>query len=201
MAITLVVLGDSIGVGVGASRPQDTIGARLAAALTEAGSPTDVRVVAAAGARSDALAAQAERAVQAQPDLAVIIVGANDLTHFTPPQLAARLLGEAVARLGAAGSQVIVVPAPDLSLLPWVPPNLRTIVRAGSETMRQAQTRAALAAGAVVVDIPADAAAQFAGDLSLFSADRFHPSSAGYALIAAALLPAVVAASRTVLAT
>jgi lysophospholipase L1-like esterase len=30
----------------------------------------------------------------------------------------------------------------------------------------------------------------------MFSADRFHPSSAGYARIAAALAPTVVAAAR-----
>jgi hypothetical protein len=36
----------------------------------------------------------------------------------------------------------------------------------------------------------------FAVDPSLFSADRFHPSSAGYAVIAASVLPAVLAAAR-----
>jgi lysophospholipase L1-like esterase len=35
----------------------------------------------------------------------------------------------------------------------------------------------------------------FAADPALFSADRFHPSSAGYAVIASAVLPAVLAAA------
>ena len=38
--------------------------------------------------------------------------------------------------------------------------------------------------------------AAFAADPALFSADRFHPSPAGYALIAEALAPHVVAAAR-----
>ena len=194
MGITLAVLGDSIAFGGGASRPEDTIGARLAAALTAAGSPTDIHVLAEPGARSNALADQTERAISRHPELAVVIVGANDLTHFTPPHLAASQLRDAVTMLRAAGCAVIVVPAPDLSLVPWVPPNLRAIVRAGSEGLRRAQTVAAHAAGAVVVDIPTEAAAQFAADPSLFSSDRFHPSSAGYALVAAALTPAVLAA-------
>ena len=41
--------------------------------------------------------------------------------------------------------------------------------------------------------------ARFAADPALFSADRFHPSSAGYALVADALAPHLVelAARRT----
>ena len=37
----------------------------------------------------------------------------------------------------------------------------------------------------------------FAGDPAMFSADRFHPSSAGYAAIASALTPAVLAVARS----
>jgi lysophospholipase L1-like esterase len=37
--------------------------------------------------------------------------------------------------------------------------------------------------------------AAFAADRSLFSRDRFHPSSAGYAMIANMLAPAVRAAA------
>ena len=191
----LVVLGDSIALGLGASRPADTIGERVAAALTTAGRSVELTVFAANGARSEALAGQVDQAVATRADLVVIIIGANDLTHFTPTQVAATQLRDAVTMLRGAGATVIVVPAPDLSLVPWVPPNLRTIVRAGSEALRHAQVVAALGAGAVVVDIPAEAAAQFAADDSLFSPDRFHPSSAGYALIAGALIPAVQAAA------
>lgn len=198
--MNLVVLGDSIALGLGASRPTDTIGSRLVAALVAAGRSVELTVLAVNGARSDAMAGQAERAVAVGPDLAVIIVGANDLTHFTPPKLAATQLGDAVRTLRAAGSAVLVVPAPDLSLVPWVPPNLRTIVRAGSEALRRAQIIAALGAGAVVVDIPAEATSQFAADNSLFGPDRFHPSSAGYAVIASALIPAVIAAAGEVAA-
>ena len=51
-----------------------------------------------------------------------------------------------------------------------------------------------------MVDIPAEATSQFAADNSLFSPDRFHPSSAGYAVIASALIPAVIAAAGEVAA-
>ena len=195
VTLAFAVLGDSIAYGQGASRPADTVGARLAAELTGSGTPTEVRVFAVPGADSQTLASQVQRATAWTPDLVLIIIGANDLTHFVAPQRAAALLAEAVRTLRAAGAEVVVAPAPDLSVVPWVPEQMRMVVRAGSQVLQQAQTRAALAAGARVADIGGSSSAGFAVDPALFSADRFHPSSAGYALIAAALAPAVHAAA------
>ncbi|MDT4905120.1 MAG: hypothetical protein QOH52_3136, partial [Pseudonocardiales bacterium] len=90
-------------------------------------------------------------------------------------------------------------PAPDLSVMSWIPQQLRTVVQAGSALLRQAQTRAALAAGARVANVEGTTSAQFGRNASLFSGDRFHPSSAGYALIAAALSPAIHAAAADAL--
>ena len=42
----------------------------------------------------------------------------------------------------------------------------------------------------------AEVSRAFGADPTMFSADRFHPSSAGYARIAAALAPTVLAAAR-----
>ncbi len=198
MALNFAVLGDSIAYGQGASRPADTPGARLAAELTASGTPTQVRVFAVPGARSAALAAQVRAATAWQPDIALIIVGANDLTHFVPPQQAAAQLGDAVRALRAGGTQVVVAPAPDLSVVPWLPPQVRAMVRAGSAVLRQAQARVALAAGARVADVEGATSTRFGTEVGLFSADRFHPSSAGYALIAAAVAPAVRAAAAEV---
>lgn len=199
VTLTFAVLGDSIAYGQGASRPADTVGARLAAHLATSGIPTDVRVFAVPGADSRALAGQVRRATASRPDLALIIIGANDLTHFVPPQQAAALLGDAVRTLRAAGAEVVVAPAPDLSVVPWVPEHVRMAVRAGCELLQQAQTRAALAAGARVADAEGSSSAGFAADPAMFSSDRFHPSSAGYALIAGALGPAVHAAASAAL--
>ncbi len=53
----------------------------------------------------------------------------------------------------------------------------------------------ATATGATVAAV-ADVNRVFGTDPTLFAADRFHPSSAGYAWIAAALAPTVLAAAR-----
>ena len=199
VTLAFAVLGDSIAYGQGAARPTDTVGARLAADLADSGIACEVQVFAVPGARSQSLASQAERATAWRPDLALIIVGANDLTHFVAPQRAAAQLAAAVRALRAAGAEVVIAPAPDLSVVPWVPAQMRTAVRAASVRLQQAQTRAALAAGARVADLGIRPAAGFAVDPSLFSADRFHPSSAGYAVIATALAPTVRAAAAAVM--
>ena len=200
MTLAFAVLGDSIAFGQGASRAADTVGARLAAGLAAGDIATDVRVFAVPGARSQALAAQTQLATAWRPALALIIIGANDLTHFVPPEQAAAHLAQAVRALCAAGAEVVVAPAPDLSVVPWVPPQMRMAVRAGSKLLQDEQSRVARAEGARIADIGVGPAADFAVDPSLFSADRFHPSSAGYAVIAASLAPTVREAAVAALA-
>jgi lysophospholipase L1-like esterase len=199
VTLSFAVLGDSIAFGQGASSPAHTVGARLRADLAAHGIDAETRVLAVPGARSADLAAQVRRALEQPPGLALIIIGANDLTRLIPPEQAAADLGAAVRRLRATGAEVVVAPAPDLSVVPWVPPQMRALVRAGSVTLHDAQTRAAQAAGARVADIGMTSASGFAADPALFSADRFHPSSAGYAVIADALAPTVRAAAAAAL--
>jgi lysophospholipase L1-like esterase len=195
VTLAFAVLGDSIAYGLGASAPTDTIGARLAASLTAAGTPAEVRVFAVSGADSRGLAAQVRQATAWPPGLALIIIGANDLTHLVPPPQAATLLGDAVRALRRAGAEVVVAPAPDLSVVPWCPPQMRATVQAAAHLLRRSQIEAAEAAGARIADISATSSSAFGADQSLFSADRFHPSSAGYAVITDALSATVHAAA------
>ncbi len=198
MRLRLAVLGDSIGAGHGASEPEDTLSRRLVRGLRDAGFDARGRVFALAGAGSDSLAGQADKALEWQPRLAVIVIGANDVVARRPPQEAAELLGHAVRRLRDDGIEVVVAPAPDLSTTPRVPSFLRGAVHAASERIRRAQVVSATAAGAVVADPDGRTSEAFRHDHALFSADRFHPSSAGYAVIAGELLPYVLAAATSV---
>ena len=193
--LRLVVLGDSIAFGTGATRIEDTLGRRLAAALTDDGFAVDLSVLAVPGAVSRDLAAQVRRAEPLNADVAVVVIGAHDLARFVPPAQAATSLGAAVTALRATGADVVVVPAPDMSSVPFVPPAFRSAVRAASLLLQEHQTAAVEAAGGSMAAVH-EVNVAFAGDPALFSADRFHPSSAGYAAIAEALTPAVLAAAR-----
>ena len=187
MTLRFLVLGDSLAFGTGAARQADTLGARLTRALEESGHPVSLTVVAVPGATSLDLAAQVRRAAPA--DLAMLVIGANDLTRQVPPTTAADALAAAVRELRARGAEVLVVPTPDLSSVAWVPPALRPLVAAVSDGLRSRQTAVAEAAGAVVAPVSAELSRAFEPGPALFSTDRFHPSSAGYALVAAPPAP------------
>jgi lysophospholipase L1-like esterase len=192
----LALLGDSLAYGSGAAGPGYALGPRLAAALTDAGYDVDLSVLAVPGAVSRDLAAQVRRAAPLDVDLAVVVVGANDLARLVPPVQSAAALASALAGLRAAGTDVLVVPAPDMSTVPWVPPALRPLVQTASRRLQHEQAAVARANGAMVAAVSDAVSAAFGSDPALFSADRFHPSSAGYAHIAEALVPQVVAAAH-----
>lgn len=183
------VLGDSLAAGVGCTRPEQTLGHLLTGTLRAAGHEVRLGVHAVPGARSTGLAEQVSAAVRGGVDLALIVIGANDLTSFTPPAVGARLLRDAVTDLRRAGAQVVVVTAPDLGVVTHVPPAFREFVSQASRAYAHAQAEAAVSAGATVAHVDDDVLARFTTDAGLFSADRFHPSPAGYALIATTIGP------------
>jgi lysophospholipase L1-like esterase len=189
------VLGDSIAAGVGCPRADQSLGFLLADELGAAGHQVDLRVHAVPRARSADLTPQVRVATAAGVDLALIVIGANDLTTFTPPEVGARLLGEAVAELRVAGARVVVVTAPDLGIVSHVPEVYRAFVSQVSGLYARAQADAVAAAGGTVATVGAELHSRFAADAGLFSADRFHPSPAGYAVIAAALTSWILAAA------
>jgi lysophospholipase L1-like esterase len=193
------MLGDSIAFGQGAARPDDRLADRLARGLEKHGHAVEAEVWAVPGARSADLDAQVDRALAATstPTVAVVVIGANDLTHLVPAAQAADQLEAAVRRLREAGVEVVLAPAPDLSAVPWVPPELRPAVQSASDRLRGLQAAVVRRHGGRMADADHATSTAFAADPALFSADRFHPSSAGYAVIADALLPAVLEAAES----
>jgi lysophospholipase L1-like esterase len=187
------VLGDSLAAGVGCARVEQSIGHVLANALRAAGHSVTLTVHAVPGATSAGLAAQVRGALNA--NLALIVIGANDLMRFVPSAVATRQLHDAVATLTKAGARVVVVTAPDLGVLGHVPAAFRDVVSRTSRLYAQAQADATAMAGGTVAHVGPEVFARFATDERMFSGDRFHPSAAGYAVIAQAITPHLLSVS------
>ena len=88
--VRLVLLGDSSALGVGVGRVVDTVGGRLSELLVAEGFRVELSSVAVVGSRSTDLATQVARALLGpKPDVAVVLVGANDATGLHRPSDAA----------------------------------------------------------------------------------------------------------------
>ena len=116
-----------------------------------------------------------------RPDVAVIVVGGNDVTHRVPVAESVRHLVEAVEDLRARGTEVVVGTCPDLGALRPVPQPLRALGSRASRQLAEAQREAALARGARVVSLAHVVGPFFiTNPEEMFSLDRFHPSAHGY---------------------
>ncbi|WNM41111.1 SGNH/GDSL hydrolase family protein [Micromonospora halotolerans] len=196
--LRLVLLGDSSALGVGVEHFEETIGGQLAQLLSEA--PTGRRVhlssVGVSGSRSTDLATQVARALLGErPDVAVILIGANDATGLARPADAAAYLGSAVRRLREAHVEVVVGTCPDLGAVRAVASPLRQVLGWAGRRVARAQTTAVLDAGGSVVDLGTETGPVFRADAGTLCHDGFHPSADGYRVWAHALLPAVEAAA------
>jgi lysophospholipase L1-like esterase len=196
--IRFAMIGDSSSVGLGVENPAETPGAVMAAGLAAiTGRPVDLRTVGVVGAESTALPGQVADLLAGcpRPDVAVIMIGANDVTHRVRPEIAVRALDAAVRRLRETGCEVVVGTCPDLGTIEPLYYPLRAMARRSSRQLAAAQTIATVEAGGRTVSLGDLLGPEFsARPKELFSADRFHPSGAGYARAAATMLPSVAAA-------
>jgi lysophospholipase L1-like esterase len=195
--VDLLLLGDSIAAGLGADHPKHTLGGGLARRVAKrTGRSVRLRTGAVVGSESSVLAMQIEGLPATyRPDVAVIVVGGNDVTHRIPTADSVRYLTEAITALQELGAEVVVGTCPDLGALRQVPQPLRAIGSRASRHLAAAQREAALAHGARAVSLAHVVGPFFITNPDeMFSLDRFHPSTHGYKRTARAMLPSVLAA-------
>ncbi|WP_066956348.1 SGNH/GDSL hydrolase family protein [Streptomyces lushanensis] len=192
------MLGDSTAAGQGVRRAGQTPGALLASGLSAvAERPVELRNVALPGAQSDDLDRQVTQLLSDParvPDVCVIIVGANDVTHRMPATRSVRYLAAAVRRLRTAGAEVVVGTCPDLGTIEPVYQPLRWLARRVSRQLAAAQTIVAVEQGGRTVSLGDLLGPEFAANpRELFGPDNYHPSAEGYATAAMAVLPTLCA--------
>jgi lysophospholipase L1-like esterase len=195
-AIKVALLGDSSAAGYGVPVVEQTPGALLGSGIAAAANRrVHVGAFCRSGAKSSDLAGQVDRALPTEPDVAVILIGANDVTHRMSPSESVRYLGEAVRRLHEAGVAVVVGTCPDLGTIRPIPQPLRQVARRWSRQLAAAQTIAVVEAGGRTVSLGSILGPEFdAAPALLFGPDRFHPSAAGYASLVGVLVPSALAA-------
>jgi lysophospholipase L1-like esterase len=192
--LRLVVMGDSTTTGVGTERVEESYAAVVGMALVEHG-PVEVHVVGRASARAaDVLGGQLPLALAVDPDLILLVVGANDAMHVTPLREVRRSI-EAVLD-GCGERPVVLAGVPALRLATVLHHPLRELSDRRGRQVNRVLKRAAAGREHVhfvplAITPSADDGVRLPGYLA---ADGFHPNAVGYARWALELAPALLAA-------
>lgn len=189
--LRLVLLGDSTAAGVGAGRTDETVGGLLASLLAAEGRRVELVDLAVSGSRTRDLGPQVSRALLARPDIAVLLIGANDATRLSNLAQVRADLAAALDRLRMAGVASVVGTCPDLGAARALDQPLRALAGWQGRRVAAAQRAAARSVGVATVDLAGLTGPTFRRDPNHLAADEFHPSAQGYRLWAAALLPTV----------
>lgn len=195
--LRFVVLGDSSAAGIGVDHPEQLPGVLLARGMAEeTGRPVRLSTHAASGANTRRLPGQVDLALAEGSDVALVMIGANDVRDRLPARVSASILGGELRRLRDAGTRVVVGTCPDFGMIRPIPQPLRTIARVWSVLLAGAQRIEAEQAGALAVPLGDLLSPEFlARRADLFSQDGFHPNAAGYEAACAVLLAPLCAAA------
>jgi lysophospholipase L1-like esterase len=191
----LMIFGDSTATGYGCMSAEEVPGVLIARGLAErAGKVVRLSTKAIVGATSKGVCGQVDAMFVAgpPPDVAVMMLGANDVTALNGISQSAQRLAVTVRKLRSRGAVVVVGTCPDLGMITAIPQPLRSLAHARTSQLARAQAAAVKSAGGVPVPLAQLLAPKFraARDV-MFSADGYHPSAAAYALAADALLIAL----------
>lgn len=198
--LRFAVLGDSLAAGLGVDAAAQLPGVLLARGLAEeSGRPTELLTWAVSGSTTQDLPGQVDGALTRPPHVALVIIGANDVTELIMAHSSAEILAEQIGRLRAAGVAVVVGTCPDLGAVRPIPQPLRTFARTWGILLARAQRTAVRRAGGVPVALADLLSPEFvARPTELFSKDNFHPNAIGYEAAAAVLLAPLCTAAGLV---
>jgi lysophospholipase L1-like esterase len=178
---TILVLGDSTGVGVGASLPEESIAGLLAADFPHA----DIVNISESGARIADAVAQARtcNAAAMHFDMAILHLGGNDIVRATPNDKLADACEALMRELARLADRTVWLGPPNLGLAPLFPPPLSWLLSLRSRAATSVFAQCCARHKVSYVDFSAPAhAVHFhrARRRQHFASDGFHPSSSSY---------------------
>lgn len=176
----VVVLGDSSVTAPGVDGPHQIWISLVSNRIAQRRHVT-LRSVAVSGSRAeDLLRNQLRPAVEFDPDLAIISVGANDVIKGVGLKVFERHLGELVATLSETGALVVLSGVGDIGTIPRLKPPLRNMMTRRSARFDRVHHIVAARHGAHVVGHREDDPTIWYSDRALWSPDLFHVSAAGH---------------------
>jgi lysophospholipase L1-like esterase len=193
--LRFTVLGDSTAAGLGAGSPEHAYATVLSERLGERGWRVELTAFGLSGARvADVLNDQVPRAIETDPDLVFVGIGANDATHLTSLGDVERDMGRLLDDLSETNATLVVAGPPDMRADAWLEP-LRSIVGWRGRRVADRIEAVARERGVPVVQLAEQAAPFFASNPDeAYAEDLFHPGPGGYRAWADAIFPVLVEA-------
>lgn len=180
--LTYVVLGDSTAAGVGADYEQG-IAVKTAEALAKDRRVTMINFGVSGERAAGVLRDQLPQALIHKPDLVLLSVSANDVTHLTPARSVRASLQRTVRELRRVNPSVAIVitGSPDMGSPPRIPRLLRGLAGRRTASINRELLALAVEERLTFAPIAAETGPLFRNDHTLFDDDRFHPNERGYA--------------------
>ena len=193
--VNYVALGDSTGLGVGAT--QGGYVARLFKRIEAARQGSRLTNLCVSGATTEnVIGGQLDRAIAAKPTLLTLGIGINDIGHGFSPDQFGRNFEQIVSRLSTeTDAPLVVTNIPDISSAPTIPLVMRPEIARVITLYNARIAETAKRHGATVVDAYATTHELLPSHPEYFSGDGFHPSDAGYEVWAEQMWPAVAEAA------
>ena len=191
--LTYVILGDSTAVSQGGEYDQGI-------AVTTAGFLGNNYTVmyynfGQVGARTaDVLSQQLNQAVELAPDVVLLAVGANDVTHLTRLDSIDQSLTEIISRLKTSkpSVKIVLTGSPEMGSVPRFPWPIREFARLRTRHVNeifQGHTGPEI----IMAPIATETGPLFDKDPSLFAQDNFHPTTEGYKIWVPVVIKALTA--------
>jgi lysophospholipase L1-like esterase len=186
-----VAIGDSTVEGVGASSPHRCYTGILYQALKEKKKHVDYHNLGVAGATvKEVRKYQLGQAIELQPDLITLSVGANDIRKRTRLKQFERELASLLKDLEEkTHAKIIVNTIPDLSLTPAVPRYMKSYSRYMAQKLNSIIKAMGNHVNVTIVDLFNYSRAVLKQFPEAISHDGFHPSDFGYAIWANTMIP------------
>lgn len=187
-----LVLGDSTAAGVGGTY-EDGIAVATSRHLAQS-RRVIMKNLSVSGAQiTDVLEKQLEVLGDFVPDVVLLDVGANDVTHLTSARSLEKDLRSIIEQLISLNCDVkiVVTGAPDMSTPPRIPWLLRGIAGWRTEVLNDVFRKQVERFDITFAPIAEKTGPLFAEDRTLFSDDEFHPSDRGYQTWIDVIIPAL----------
>jgi lysophospholipase L1-like esterase len=180
--LTYVVLGDSTAAGVGADYEQG-IAVRTAEELGKSRRVTMINFGVSGERAAGVLQDQLPLALSHKPDLVLISVSANDVTHLTSASAVRDSIQQTVRELRRVNPavKIVITGSPDMGSPPRIPRLLRGLAARRTAAINRQLIALATEERLTFAPIAAETGPLFRADRTLFAEDRFHPNERGYA--------------------